>query len=142
LIIIAKFWLRSLKIFVIYFLFFSLIKVGCLYTLIEIINLKQASEENKRLTLMIMQAIANAGRSYKETICECYGIRAIAECIAKSKSESTQLEARYLLESLARGNPKFQLQVYKGLIALLPCSSPKAKELAAQTLIIVQVLTF
>jgi len=44
------------------------------------------------------------------------------------------------MESLAKGNPKFQAQVYKGLIAVLPCSSPKAQELAAQTLRVVQVI--
>lgn len=113
--------------------------MGCLYTLLEIINLKQSSEDNKSLSLIILQSIANVGRNYKEIICECYGIRSIAECLAKSKSEQTQLEAKFLLENLAKGNPKYQTQVYKGLIAVLPCSSPKAQELAAQTLRIVQV---
>lgn len=114
-------------------------KVGGIYTLIEIVNLKQASEENKRLSLEILSCIADVGRSYKEAICECYGIRSIAECLAKSKSERTQFEARQLLESLAKGNPKYQNQIYKGLIAILPCTSPKAQELAAQTLRVVQV---
>lgn len=107
--------------------------------MIEIINLKQASEDNKRLSLEILSGIADVGRNYKEVICECYGIRSIAECLAKSKSERTQVEARYLLESLAKGNPRYQNQIYKGLIAVLPCKSPKAQELAAQTLRIVQV---
>jgi hypothetical protein len=120
-------------------LFILFIKVGGLYTLLEIINLKQAHENNKRLSLIILQSIANFGRNYKEVICECYGVRCIAECLAVSKSEHTQVEAKYLLENLAKGNPKFQNQVYKGLIAVLPCSSPKAQELAAQTLRIVQV---
>lgn len=113
-------------------------EVGCLYTLLEIINLKQASEENKRLALIILQCIANVGRNYKEIICECFGVRSIAECLARSKSEKTQMEAKYLLENLSKGNPKFQLQVYKGLIAVLPCNSPKAQELSAQALRIVQ----
>ena len=43
---------------------------------------------------------------------------------------------------MAQGNPKFEVQVYKGLIALLPCSSPKAQQMAAQTLRIVQVPLF
>ena len=67
------------------------------------------------------------------------GIRAIAECLAKSRSDDTQENARNLLQMLAEGNPKFEMQVYKGLIALLPCSSPKAQQLAAQTLRVVQV---
>ena len=110
-----------------------------MYTLLEIINLKQSSEENKRLSIVILACIANVGRHFKEVICECYGVRSIAECLARSSSEKTQIEAKLLLESLAKGNPKYQNQVYRGLIALLPCTSPKAQELAAQTLRIVQV---
>lgn len=67
------------------------------------------------------------------------GIRAIAECLAKSKAEETQDACRNLLLMLAQGNPKFEVQVYKGLIALLPCSSPKAQQMAAQSLRVVQV---
>ena len=67
------------------------------------------------------------------------GIRAIAECLAKSRSEITQEHARHLLQTLAQGNPSYEAQVYKGLIALLPCSSPKAQQMAAQTLRVVQV---
>lgn len=116
------------------------LEVGGLYTLLEIINLKQSAEENKMLALSILLSISNVGRNFKEVICECYGVRSIAECLAKSKSEKTQAEAKYLLENLAKGNPRYQNQVYKGLIALLPCTSPKAQELAAQTLRIVQVI--
>ena len=67
------------------------------------------------------------------------GIRAIAECLAKTKAEETQECARNLLQNLSKGNPKFEMQVYKGLIALLPSSSPKAQQMAAQTLRVVQV---
>jgi len=68
------------------------------------------------------------------------GIRAVAECLAKSKSDQTQDTAKNLLLSLAEGNPRFCQQVYKGLIALLPCSSPKAQQMAAQCLLKVQVI--
>jgi hypothetical protein len=108
-------------------------------TLLEIISLKQAKEDHKKEALTVLECIANSGRKYKEIICECYGVRSIAECLAKSKSEETQIQAKYLMENLAKGNPKYQNQVYKGLIALLPCTSPKAQELAVQTLQIVQV---
>lgn len=114
------------------------LEVGGLYTLLEIINLKQSTEDSKMFALSILQSISNVGRNFKEVICECYGVRSIAECLAKSRSEKTQTEAKYLLENLAKGNPRYQNQVYKGLIALLPCSSPKAQELAAQTIRIVQ----
>ncbi|KAK3592153.1 hypothetical protein CHS0354_019445 [Potamilus streckersoni] len=114
------------------------LEVGGVLTLLEVIGLKQAKEQDKLEALKNIQYIANAGRKYKELICESYGIRAVAECLAKSKSEETQDACRNLLLMLAKGNPKFEVQVYKGLIALLPCSSPKAQQMAAQSLRVVQ----
>ncbi|XP_044158294.1 armadillo-like helical domain containing protein 1 [Bufo gargarizans] len=114
------------------------VEVGGILTLLEILDLKQLNEEHKLEALRIIQILARAGRKYKELICESYGVRAVAECLAKSKMEDTQEEAQVLLELLAHGNPKYQTQVYKGLIALLPCASPKAQHLALQTLRIVQ----
>ena len=45
--------------------------------------------------------VANSGRRYKELICESFGIRAVAECLAKSNSEETQDCARNLLQQLS-----------------------------------------
>ena len=42
-------------------------------------------------------------------------------------------------DNIFQGNPKYVGQVYKALIALLKCVSPKAQQMAAQTLRIVQV---
>ncbi|CAN2391496.1 hypothetical protein PRIEUP_LOCUS1536, partial [Pristimantis euphronides] len=116
------------------------VEVGGIFTLLEILGLKQLNEEQKMEALKILQVLARAGRKYKELICESYGVRAVAECLAKAKLEDTQEQAQVLLEVLANGNPKYQTQVYKGLIALLPCASPKAQHLALQTLRIVQDL--
>ncbi|XP_067893220.1 armadillo-like helical domain containing protein 1 isoform X6 [Heterodontus francisci] len=112
----------------------EVLEVGGLLTFLEILKLKQLREDNKQEALKLLQIIANAGRKYKELICESYGVRNVAECLANSKLEKTQEEAQVLLELLAQGNPKYQLQVYKGLIALLPCTSPKVQQLAIQTL--------
>jgi len=68
------------------------------------------------------------------------GVRAAAECLARSRSEETQECACRLLRTLAEGNPKFQTLVYRGLIALLDSSSAKAQHLAAQSLRIAQVM--
>ncbi|XP_069837313.1 armadillo-like helical domain containing protein 1 isoform X2 [Dendropsophus ebraccatus] len=114
------------------------VEVGGILTLLEILGLKQINEESKMEALRILQVLARAGRKYKELICESYGVRAVAECLAKSKMEDTQEQAQMLLELLAHGNPKYHSQVYKGLIALLPCTSPKAQHLVLQTLRIVQ----
>jgi hypothetical protein len=114
------------------------IEVGGVLTVVEILGVKQAREADKAEALKLLTCVASAGRQYKELICESYGVRATAECLARSRSEVTQECARYLLQTLAEGNPKFQLQVYRGLIALLPCSSAKAQHMAAQTLRVVQ----
>ncbi|KAK6178881.1 hypothetical protein SNE40_011367 [Patella caerulea] len=114
------------------------LEVGGVFTLLEILGLKQAKEDDKTEALNCLIQIANTGRKYKELICESYGIRAVAECLAKAKTEETQDACRNLLLMLAQGNPKFEGQVYKGLIALLPCSSPKAQQMAAHSLRIVQ----
>uniref|UniRef100_A0A8D0G703 Armadillo like helical domain containing 1 n=1 Tax=Sphenodon punctatus TaxID=8508 RepID=A0A8D0G703_SPHPU len=116
------------------------LEVGGVLTLLEILGLKQLKEEDKRESVKLLQLIANAGRKYKELICESYGVRSIAEFLATSKSEETQEQVQILLDSLGRGNPKYQNQVYKGLIALLPCASPKAQQLSLQTLRTVQVI--
>ncbi|KAM3914169.1 armadillo-like helical domain containing protein 1 [Leptodactylus fuscus] len=114
------------------------VEVGGILTLLEILGLNQLKEEDKMEALRNLQILARAGRKYKELICESYGVRAIAECLAKSKMDNVQEEAQALLEALAHGNPKYQTQVYKGLIALLPCTAPKAQHLTLQTLRIVQ----
>ncbi|XP_032159628.1 armadillo-like helical domain containing protein 1 [Mustela erminea] len=110
------------------------LEVGGVLTLLEILGLEEIKEEDKKESIKLLQVIANYGRKYKELICESYGVRSIAEFLAKSKSEETQEEVQVLLDSLVHGNPKYQNQVYKGLIALLPCASPKAQQLSLQTL--------
>ncbi|XP_059504233.1 armadillo-like helical domain containing protein 1 isoform X1 [Stegostoma tigrinum] len=116
----------------------EVLEVGGVLTFLEILKLKQSREDNKEEALKLLQIIANAGRKYKELICESYGVRNVAECLANAKSEKTQEQAQILLELLAQGNPMYQLQVYKGLIALLPCTSPKVQQLALQTLMTLQ----
>ncbi|CAF0817189.1 unnamed protein product [Adineta steineri] len=109
--------------------------VGGLFTLLEILNVNQIKDEDKRQALELLKLIADNGRVYKELICQSYGIRAIAECMAKSTThENTQKSAQILLDSLALGNPLYIQQVYKGLIAILLSTSAKAQELAVSLL--------
>ncbi|XP_006899086.1 PREDICTED: uncharacterized protein C1orf228 homolog [Elephantulus edwardii] len=110
------------------------LEVGGVLTLLEILGLEKIKEEDKKESIKLLQLIANSGRKYKELICESYGVRSIAEFLAKSTSEDTQEEVQILLDALVHGNPKYQNQVYKGLIALLHCTSPKAQQLSLQTL--------
>ncbi|XP_063058135.1 adenine DNA glycosylase [Engraulis encrasicolus] len=114
------------------------LEVGGVLTLLEILGQSNTQEEDKAEALHLLQIVSKAGRRYKELICESYGVKAIAECLATLQAESTQETAQALLESLAHGNPKYQNQVYKGLIALLPCCSPKTQQLVLHTLRIAQ----
>ncbi|XP_074122227.1 armadillo-like helical domain containing protein 1 isoform X3 [Sminthopsis crassicaudata] len=116
------------------------LEVGGVFTLLEILGLEKVKEEDKKEAILLLQMVTNCGRKYKELICESYGVRSIAEFMAKSKCEDTQEEVQILLDSLVHGNPKYQHQVYKGLIALIPCASPKAQQLSLQTLRIAQVI--
>eukprot|EP00795_Rhopilema_esculentum_P004528 gene4528-20780_t len=114
------------------------LEVGGVLTVLEILGLKQAKEEDKTEGLKLLSCIASTGRKYKELICESFGVRAIAECLARSSSVTTQEQARYLLQELATGNPRYHEQIYKALISLLGSASPKAQQLATQTLRYVQ----
>ncbi|XP_067249707.1 armadillo-like helical domain containing protein 1 isoform X2 [Chanodichthys erythropterus] len=114
------------------------LEVGGVLTLLEILKQDKLKEEDKTEALHLLQIIANSGQKYKELICESYGVKAVAECLAKSEMERTQGTAAALLESLAHGNAKYQNQVYKGLVALLTCTSPRAQQLVLQILRIVQ----
>ena len=50
------------------------LEVGGVLTLLEIIGLKQAKEVDKLQALSCLICIANAGRKYKELVCESYGV--------------------------------------------------------------------
>ena len=42
-------------------------------TILEVLGLKQSKEKDKTEALRLLMCIANAGRKYKELICESYG---------------------------------------------------------------------
>ncbi|XP_040896713.1 armadillo-like helical domain containing protein 1 [Toxotes jaculatrix] len=114
---------------------------GGVLTLLDILSHTQSKEEDKAEALHLLLTVSNAGRKYKEIICESHGVKVIAECLADSNTEETQETAWALLESLSHGNPKYQTQIYKSLIALMTCSSPKAQQLVLHTLRTVQSKT-
>ncbi|NXA23004.1 ARMD1 protein, partial [Ibidorhyncha struthersii] len=114
------------------------LEIGGVLILLEILGLNHLKEEDKRESVKLLQLIANAGRKYKELICESYGVQSLAEFLATSNSAEAQEDVQVLLDSLGRGNPKYQNQVYKGLVVVLPCASPRAQQLALQTLLVLQ----
>ncbi|XP_030640240.1 armadillo-like helical domain containing protein 1 [Chanos chanos] len=116
------------------------LEAGGIFTLLEILRQKQSKEKDKTEALHLLQTVSNAARKYKELLCESNCERAIAECLVTSQTEETQETASALLQSLAHGNPKYQNQVYKALIASMPCTSPKAQQLVLQSLRVVQAI--
>ena len=48
-------------------------------------------------------------------------MKAVAECLAHSSSEETKEDARALLEALAKSNPRYEMQIYKGIIHCIFC---------------------
>ncbi|KAG9332142.1 hypothetical protein JZ751_015765, partial [Albula glossodonta] len=114
------------------------IEVGGVLMLLEILEQRDISDEDKTEALLLLQIISNAGQKFKELICESHGVNVISECLVKSEVEKTQETVCSLLESLAHSNPTYQSLVYKSVISLLTCSSPRAQHLVLQTLRIVQ----
>lgn len=112
------------------------LEIGGVLTILEILCISQVKEEEKAEVLRILSHIANAGRQYKEFICESYGVRAIADCLARSKSEITQDCAKNLLYQLGVGNPKYLIQVYKALMSILISStvSVSSQQMSSQAL--------
>ncbi|NXJ89277.1 ARMD1 protein, partial [Corythaixoides concolor] len=114
------------------------LEIGGVVILLEILGLNHLKEGDKRESVKLLQLIADAGRKHKELICESYGVQSLAEFLATSNSAEAQEDVQVLLESLGRDNPKYQNQVYKGLVAVLPCASARAQQLALQTLGVMQ----
>ncbi|XP_042641358.1 armadillo-like helical domain containing protein 1 isoform X2 [Tyto alba] len=114
------------------------LEIGGVVILLEILGLNHLKEEDKRESVKLLQLIADAGRKYKELICESYGVQSLTEFLATSDSAEAQEDVQVLLDSLGHGNPKYQNQVYKGFITLLPCTSPRAQQLALQSLRVMQ----
>ncbi|KFP93360.1 Uncharacterized protein C1orf228, partial [Haliaeetus albicilla] len=110
------------------------LEIGGVMILLEILGLNHLKEEDKRESVKLLQLVADTGRKYKELICESYGVQSLTEFLVTSNSAEAQEDVQVLLDSLGHSNPKYQNQVYKGLIAVLPCASPHAQKLVLQML--------
>ncbi|KFQ23599.1 Uncharacterized protein C1orf228, partial [Mesitornis unicolor] len=114
------------------------LEIGGVLILLEILGLNHLKEEDKKEAVKLLQLVAEAGRKYKELICESYGVQSLVEFLATSNSAEAQKAVRVLMDSLGHGNPKYQNQIYKGLVAVLPCASPQVQQLALQMLVVMQ----
>lgn len=106
------------------------VEVGGVATVIEILSLPQLPEEDKRCAMRLLMSIASAGRHYKEIVCEGDGIEAVETFMMASKTEDLLEEARDLLVTLGRGNPRFAPDVHRALLRLMKSESTTAQRLA------------
>lgn len=56
--------------------------------LLEILGLNHLKEEDKRESVKLLQLIADAGRKYKELICESYGRQCVHLCFFPDSGEA------------------------------------------------------
>ena len=106
------------------------VEVGGVATVVEILSLPQLPEHDKREAMRLLMAVANAGRHYKEIVCDGDGIEAIEDFMRASKSEALLEDARDLLVTIGRGNPRFSTEVHRALLRLLRIESAHAQRLA------------
>ncbi|XP_041862469.1 armadillo-like helical domain containing protein 1 isoform X2 [Melanotaenia boesemani] len=112
---------------------------GGVHLLLDILSHSQLKQDDKAITLRLLLTVSNAGHSYKEFICESHGVKVIVECLAMSNSADILQIAGTVLESLSHGNPKYQDEIYKSLIAIIACVSAKAHQVILHILHTVQL---
>mgnify|MGYP000353717914 CR=1 FL=1 len=114
------------------------LEVGGLMTVLQILSLDGASDDDVRAALEILSAVARVGRAFKELISEGSGedggIKAVALCLANTSSVETQDAAVGLLQALGEGNPKYLDSVRLAFLLLLPLGNARVQQMAAQSL--------
>jgi hypothetical protein len=100
----------------------------------EILSLKGSTEDDMAAAVELLLAFADAGRKFKEILCEGKAIKYVSKCLSRVMLHHTRQAARDLLYHLAVGNPAYQGEVVDSLIALLPSGSSGAQMMAAQVL--------
>ena len=108
------------------------LEVGGIATVLEILSLEELSEEDKREALGLLLHISDAGRRFKELICEHEGIRVVTACLRKDFDGKTQEACKTLLVNLSRGNPVYLDELRLALFDVLQCENPFAQRMAAQ----------
>uniref|UniRef100_F7DY43 Armadillo like helical domain containing 1 n=1 Tax=Ornithorhynchus anatinus TaxID=9258 RepID=F7DY43_ORNAN len=107
------------------------LEVGGVLTLLEILGLETLQEEDRKEAIKLLQLIANAGRKFKELICESYGRRPELGMSGRSTDS--------LGTSLVHGNPKYPEASVQRSDCTAVLHLPKAQQLTLQTLKVAQV---
>ena len=102
--------------------------------MLEIISLPASGDAARAAGVRLLLGVADAGRVFKEVLCESGGAGLAAACLAQSRDERTQSMACALLLELGSGSPAHLAALFAALRPLLPSASPGARAGAAQVL--------
>ncbi|NXL33025.1 ARMD1 protein, partial [Glaucidium brasilianum] len=114
------------------------LEIGGVVIILEILGLNHLKQEDKRESVKLLQLIADAGRKYKELICESYGTRlggcfSAQGCNPSLHSSLAQEDVQMLLDPLGHDNPKYQNQVYQYLLHCSSVGPPQRHQSCQQT---------
>lgn len=90
-------------------------------TVLEILSLKASTEDDLSAAVELLLAFADAGRKFKEILCESKAIKYVSKCLSRVQLHQTRQAARDLLYQLAMGNPSYQAQVRNTMPPVVFC---------------------
>jgi len=109
-------------------------EVGGALTVMEILQLPYATEDDLAAAMELLLAFADAGPKFKESLCQSGAIGFVADCLVRVARQTSRQAAHDLLYQLALGNMVYQNEVIAALVAMLPTAPSGAQMAAAQIL--------
>ena len=98
------------------------LEVGGVFSLLELLSLPTSKELDKAESIRLIHDIVKNGPKYRDFVCECFGIRSIAEYMIRCKSDVGADYGRVTLLLLGSGNSRYLPQVYKAFISVITSS--------------------
>eukprot|EP00899_Mesostigma_viride_P016457 jgi/Mesvir1/24812/Mv22061-RA.1 len=109
------------------------VEVGGIIAVLDLLAHRELPQGDKRHALTLLASIADAGRQYKELMCEHNSVQTLADYMELPEAEQSGRQAcQELLMSLGRGNPRFVADVALALVGRMGCGVPTAQCLGAQ----------
>ena len=102
--------------------------MGGVTTVVAVLN--GSAEADRHEAVRLLSAVAEAGRHYKEVICEAEGHAQIERLMGDSRDEQLLEDARDLLVALGRGNPTHASAVHRCVLSLLGSANTVTQRLA------------
>ncbi|KAK3275545.1 hypothetical protein CYMTET_16328 [Cymbomonas tetramitiformis] len=110
------------------------IEVGGVVTVLDVLTIPRLPVEDKKKALHLLCHVANAGRHYKEQICEHGGIDVVLGFLSSTTDDKAHSICQRLLSDLGRGNPRHGTIILEEVIPVLNCDVPGACRVSAQVI--------